>query len=227
VAITLLGHQPIDFTYKENDPCENISSMCLQYEIADNPMFQLKNSGATTPFVFIQGISNDFPETTLTPVVSSDFYTYTVNFTALGITDGCYEICVIDVGSVGTNLVSNGTFLSDLTGWTVADGLVLSIDSYSNPSTGVATDGEIVLIASGGTTAYTYSTDGITYQVSATFTGLSYDINYTFYVKDANGVVDSIEFEYRDCSEFGPSELFDISDIRLFEIANCELFAFE
>jgi hypothetical protein len=227
VAITLLGHQPIDFTYKENDPCESLSSMCLQYEIADNPQFQLKNTGTTAPYITIQGIGNDFEETPIYPVMDDTFYTYTINFSSLGITDGCFELCVYDIGSTGTNLVSNGTFLSDLSGWTVADGLVLLIDSYSNPSTGVATDGEVVLLASGGTAAYTYSTDGITYQASATFTGLSYSTNYTFYVKDVYGVVRSLEFEFRDCSDFADSELFDISDIKLFEIADCELFAFE
>jgi hypothetical protein len=228
MAITLLGHQPIDFTYKENDPCENISAMCLQYETGDNPQFQLKNTGDTAPFVTIQGISDtSFNEVSLTAEVSGDFYTYTVNFEALGITEGCYEICVYDIGSVGTNLVTNGTFNTNLSGWTVIDALVLDIDSYTPPTGEFATDGEVVLLAAGGTGPYTYSIDGVAYQASATFTGLSFGIEYTFYVKDANNVIDTLEFRFIECGDFANSFLFDISDIKLYEISGCYLADFE
>jgi hypothetical protein len=118
MAITLLGHQPIDFTYKENDPCENLSEMCLHYETADNPMFQIKNTDVNRMFVTIQGTgSTDFPETLIPNSmreISGEFYTYTVDFDGLGITEGCFVICVYE----SENLVTNGTFTSNLDGWT-------------------------------------------------------------------------------------------------------------
>jgi hypothetical protein len=223
MAIILLGHQPIDFTYKENDPCEVLSDMCLQYEVGDNPMFQIKNTETTAPIVSIQGIGNtSFEAVVLTPVISEGFYTYTVNFAALGITSGCYELCVYEVGSAGTNLVTNGEFTSDLSGWTAADALMLDIDSLTKPTSGPATDGEVVLVATGGTGPYTYSINGVSYQVSTTFTGLSYGVDYTFYVKDANGIIDSIDFSFVNCADYGGSYAFDIKNLYAFDIKDCE-----
>lgn len=121
MAITLLGHQPIDFTYKENSPCENLSNMCLQYETADNPMFQIKNTLPGSLFVTIQGTgTTEFAETVLDDnyyTVSGDHYTYTLDFDALGITEGCYVLCVYEA----ENIVTNGTFNTNLSGWTHDD----------------------------------------------------------------------------------------------------------
>jgi hypothetical protein len=224
MAITLLGHQPIDFTYKENAPCERISNYCVQYETADNPQFQIKGDGETGFFVTIQGVGEtDFAEIGIPSSmidINGLYYTYTLNFEELGIAEGCYILCVYVVE--GDNLITNGDFTSDLSSWTVADGLFLTVDSYTNPTTPEADDGEVVLIATGGTGPYTYSDDGITYGASATFTGLSFDVEYTFYVKDANGVIDSIEFQFRDCASFANSDASDLVDIFSFEIKDCE-----
>jgi hypothetical protein len=215
MAITLLGHQPIDFTYKENDPCENLSDMCLQYETGDNPMFQIKNSGISGPLVVLKGYgTTEFDEVSLTPSITGEFYTYTINFATLGITEGCYEVCIYDAGTSGTNLVTNGTFLSDLTGWTVADALILDVDTYTSTS--------VTLSASGGTAPYTYSNGCSTYQASATFSGLVAGTTYTFCVKDANGAIDTISYTLRDCAGFAGSEAFDIKDIEAVEIKDCE-----
>ncbi len=227
MSITVFGHQPIDFTYKENDPCENLSSMCLQYEVGDNPQFQLKNTGFTAPYVTIQGIGNTvYEETALIAERDGDFYTYIVNFTELGITDGCYEISLYDIGSTGTNLVTNGTFNTNLSDWSVADALILEITNYTSPTTEFATDGEVELSASGGTASYTYSIDGITYGAGTTFTGLSFGIGYVFYVKDSNGIVVTVDFEFRDCTVYAGSDAFDILSIRGFEIKDCEAASF-
>jgi hypothetical protein len=224
MAITLLGHQPIDFTYKENAPCERISDFCLQYETADNPQFQIKGDGETGVIVTIQGTGNtDFEEIAIPNSmldVNGDYYTYTLNFEELGITEGCYILCVYV--PEGDNLVSNGNFASDLTNWSVVDGIELTIDNYTSPTTEEADDGEVVLLASGGTPGYTYSIDGVTYGASATFTGLSYGIVYTFYVKDSNGVIESIEFQFIDCSAYAGSEAADLVDILAYEIKDCE-----
>lgn len=218
MAITLIGHQPIDFTYKENDPCEKLSDMCLQYETADNPMFQIKVTGSSAPLVTIQGVgSTDYDEAYI-PVelisVSGDFWTFTINFEELGITEGCYELCVYDIGLTGTNLITNGTFVSDLSGWSAVDGLVLGIDSYTMDS--------VTLIASGGTAPYTYSMDGINYQAGTLFSDLDMGVPYTFYVKDSNGVIRSIPFTIIDCSAYSGSEAYDIKDLQAFDIKDCE-----
>lgn len=228
MAITLLGHQPIDFTYSENGECENLSDMCLHYETTDNPMFQIKASDNSVPLVTIQGIGEtDFDQVSISPISQGNgFFTYQLNFEELGITDGCFEICVYEGSQSSGNLVTNGTFGSSLTGWITADGLVLDIASQINPSDNITCDGEIELIATGGTTTYTYSINGVTYQVSDTFTGLCYGNQYTFYVKDSYGVIRSIEFEFQDCTTFAGSDAFDIKDIRAFEIKNCEAFDF-
>ncbi len=227
MSIILLGHQPIDFTYKENDPCESLSSMCLQYEIADNPTFQIKNTGGATPFITIQGVGNtSYAETPLEAEISGYFYTYTINFESLGISEGCYELCVYDIGTTGSNLVTNGTFVSDLSGWTVAEALILAISDYTSPTTGVSTDGIVELSASGGTASYTYSIDGITYGAGNTFTGLSFSEEYTFYTKDSNGIIESISFEFRDCTIYAGSDAFDVLGIKGFEIKDCEAASF-
>jgi hypothetical protein len=215
MAITLIGHQPIDFTYKENGSCENLSDMCLQYETADNPMFQIKNTTGTAPLVTISGAGI---EETPIPIelysISGNYYTYTLNFSELGITSGCYDLCVYEVDiATGTNLVTNGTFISDISGWTAATGVTLAIDSYTSDS--------VTVSASGGTGPYTYAIDGGAYGASATFTGLTAGTEYTFYAKDSNGVIGSTIFTLRDCSSFAGSYAFDIKDIPAVEIKDC------
>lgn len=226
MAIILIPHQPIDFTYRENEPCENLSDMCLQYETGDNPMFQIKRSSNSVPLVTITGIWDSEFEEVAIPVLSqgNNYFTYQLNFAELGITEGCFEICVYE--ATGATLVTNGSFASDLSEWTVVDGLLLSISSFTNPSDDETCDGEVELSASGGTGPFTYSIDGINYQPSTTFTALCYGQEYTFWVKDSKGVTKSIVFQFQDCSQFANSEAFDIKDIYAFEISNCEAFDF-
>lgn len=213
MAITLLGFQPIDFTYKENDPCENLSTMCLQYETADNPMFQIRANGGDAPLVTIIGVGNtSFNEASLTPTITGEFYTYEVNFQDLGITEGCFEICVYN--PIGSNVVTNGMFNTDLTDWLVINALILDVASH--------TDDSVTLSASGGTDPYGYSIDGITYGGSTAFTGLTSGEVYTFYVKDSYGVIDAIEFELADCSEFAGSESSELVDYFAIELKTCE-----
>lgn len=226
MAIILIPHQPIDFTYKENEPCETLSTMCLQYETGDNPMFQVKRSGSSVPFATIRGTGNtDFDEVEV-PLLSqgSNYFTYQINFSELGINEGCFEICIYE--ATGATLVSNGTFGSDLSGWTVADGQSLIIDLFSNPSDHFTCDGQVSLNNFGGTGPYTYSKDGINYSGSTLFTGLCYDTVYTFCVKDNYGVIECIDFEFQDCTAFAGSDAFDLKGIKAFEISLCEAFAF-
>lgn len=64
--------------------------------------------------------------------------------------------------------------------------------SSSNPTCNSASNGSITVTASGGTSPYTYSLDGITYQSSNIFNGLS-DGDYTVYAKDNSGCVNEFD----------------------------------
>lgn len=223
MAIILIPHQPIDFTYKENSPCENLSDMCLQYETGDNPMFQVKADNGSVPLVTIQGTGGTELDEIDIPIISqgNGYFTYQINFTELGITEGCFEVCVYE--ATGANLVTNGMFTSDLSGWSAIDGLQLGINSFSYP---VDCDGSVELEVTGGIPSYTYSMDGVIYQISNNFFDLCGGIPYTFWVKDSNGIIDSIPFTFRDCSSYEGSEAFDVKNIYAFEITGCEAFNF-
>ncbi|NRT14507.1 gliding motility-associated-like protein [Flavobacterium sp. 28A] len=76
-----------------------------------------------------------------------------------------------------------------------------TIDARTNPTLAIASQtdvtcnglatGSVTLIGSGGSgTGYTYSNDGTTYGVNATFTGLAAG-SYTFYVKDSKECTES------------------------------------
>ncbi len=57
-----------------------------------------------------------------------------------------------------------------------------------------STEGTITLSASGGTTPYQYSLDGLSYQIENSFKNLEQKL-YTVYVEDKNGCIDTVDFE--------------------------------
>lgn len=63
--------------------------------------------------------------------------------------------------------------------------LTLTFVSSADPSCNGVADGTITVTATGGTPAYEYSTDGVTFQPGATLTGLTGG-TYTITVRDAN-----------------------------------------
>jgi hypothetical protein len=73
-----------------------------------------------------------------------------------------------------------------------ADGQVIvswiTVSATSTQTCIGGSTGTITATAVGGTSPYTYSTDGITYQTSATFSGLAAG-NYTIFAKDASGLI--------------------------------------
>jgi len=81
----------------------------------------------------------------------------------------------------------NGT-CSDTYTMQISVGLNASTPSVTNVTCNGSSNGTIVASATGGITPYSYSLDGITYQSSATFSGLAAG-SYLLYVRDAFGCV--------------------------------------
>ncbi|MBL0134201.1 MAG: SprB repeat-containing protein [Chitinophagaceae bacterium] len=94
-----------------------------------------------------------------------------------GLAAGTYTVTVKDASGC-TNIVS------------VSVGTIggPSVTATSTTSACNANTGTITAIGSGGTGAYTYSINGINFQVSGVFAGLAAG-NYVVYVRDANGCI--------------------------------------
>jgi hypothetical protein len=113
-------------------------------------------------------------------------YTYSKNGTTYqssnvftGLTAGSYDLYVKD---------SNGEVGALSPSATVSEPSLISFSVASmQPSCFGDSNGQIdISNVSGGVAPYTYSKDGVTYQSSGSFTGLT-NGTYTMYVKDANG----------------------------------------
>lgn len=70
-----------------------------------------------------------------------------------------------------SNRVSNGTFESNLDGWVVFESITV-LASITNESAEDECDGELEIIATGGTAPYTYSINGGSFGASNTFSDL-------------------------------------------------------
>ena len=123
---------------------------------------------------------------TITATVSggTPAYTYSINgftfqasniFNALA--PGNYVVYVRDAGGcIATYLIAVPATAGP------------QLSAVATPTACNTNSGTITATATGGTPAYTYSIDGVTYQASNIFIGLSTGI-YTVYVKDANGCI--------------------------------------
>lgn len=121
-----------------------------------------------------------------------------------------------------SNLVSNGDFTEDLTGWDISEAIIVTIVSIENSSLLVC-DGEITISATGGTPAYTYSIDGGAFGGSATFAGLCTGEHFIT-VKDSLGNEGSLSFELVeniDCSLFSGSDTDDLLPYTTGQLLNC------
>lgn len=96
------------------------------------------------------------------------------------VTVGTYSIYVRDANGCGK-------YAGDYT-VTGPPEIVVNTLNITNVTCSGAANGEIDATASGGTGALTYSIDGITYQGTGLFTGLTAG-TYTLYVRDANGCI--------------------------------------
>lgn len=70
--------------------------------------------------------------------------------------------------------------------YTIGQALPVTIDTYVIPTSSCSNDGQIIVYRSGGIPPYTYSLDGLNYQVSNAFQNLETG-NYTVHVKDSKG----------------------------------------
>ncbi len=75
------------------------------------------------------------------------------------------------------------------------------LSASSSPASCGKSDGSITANATGGTTALTYSKDGITYQPGNIFTGLAAN-TYRIWVKDAKGCIDSLNVTVNTTTAF-------------------------
>ncbi len=90
---------------------------------------------------------------------------------------GNYLVNIEDANNCGTTL---NVVINDLSGITA------SISSQAAVSCNGFNDGDVTVIASGSTAPYQYSIDGVTFQSTGAFTGLTAG-NYTVVSEDANG----------------------------------------
>lgn len=229
MSIELIGHQPIDFTYGL-DACEELSSYCLNYQIDDRPMFQFKNSADGCGFLILlrntdgSGIIQigDF-------TINGEYVSVTINFNELGLDGGCYEIALYEICTIyGSNLVINGNFPVDLSGWSVTDLLVLSIVSFTYESFAGSDNGSVTVSVSGGVGPYTYSIDGINFQGSTTFSGLTSQ-QYTITVKDSASLLGQVTFDMEvaaNCGSFTGSSAYSIKNYSAHNIKDCQAFDF-
>lgn len=125
-----------------------------------------------------------------------------------------------------SSLITNGNFDSDLDGWNVFAAIVIILESILDPSFGEC-DGELEVSASGGTGPYTYSIDGINFQVSTLFTGLCPGIYYII-AKDTEGNEGILEInllESVNCSLYAGATIQDLINdgVLLGQLYNCTL----
>lgn len=230
MAIQLIGHQPIDFTYSL-DGCEQLSDQCIHYQTGDKPMFQFRNTiGDTCGFlIFIRNTDGTAAKQITDYTIQGEYITATIDFNSLFLEAGCYEIALYEICSLyGSNVVVNGDFTSDLSGWTVSNQITLTVTGFTYESAIHANDGSVTVAASDGTPPYTYSIDGTTFQSSTTFSGLTQG-TYTIIVKDSTGLLGETSFFMDiavDCSTFSGSSAFSIKDYLANQIKNCEAYAF-
>lgn len=122
-----------------------------------------------------------------------------------------------------TDIVSNGGFDVDLTGWNVYEAIT-GTATITNESTDGVCDGAVTITASGGVGGYTYSIDGTTFQGSSVFSNLCTG-SYTVVIKDSEGSQGSISFSIDtniSCGDYVDSEAFDLLNLNTSQMLNCE-----
>ena len=136
---------------------------------------------ASTTATACAGVNNG--TVTVTPTSGSSPYTYSINTTTFqasntftGLSAGAVTITIKDANGCTGTVNATVTTGSAITG----------TGSSVQASCASATNGSITLNATSGTSPYTYSIDGTTFQASNIFSNLAPNA-YTLTIKDANG----------------------------------------
>ncbi|WJS95724.1 T9SS type B sorting domain-containing protein [Flavobacterium johnsoniae] len=136
--------------------------------------------GGTAPYV-VSITSGATTGTLVQPVGNGTSFTYTIG------TSGLYRFQIRDA--------NNCTTTSEAT---IAPLTAITLNSNNtNPKCNGGSTGSVELLPSGGAGEFTYSRDNITFNGNSVITGLAQG-NYTFYVKDKNKCVQSINVTLTD-----------------------------
>ena len=170
-----------------NDPFFSLGSVCV-------------NAGAAVPFTNLTRMTTDrmFNKITAPGYTGSNFL-YTWDFG-----DGSP---VSHVANPAHSYATAGVYVTTLSttieGWdivcthsfsmNISVGLSAGMGTVSNVSCNGGSNGSAMGIGMGGSTPYTYSIDGVLYQTSPTFTGLTTG-TYPLFVKDTLGCIKATSF---------------------------------
>lgn len=177
--------------------CGSVNSNVVRISVLRTPTATI--SGTTSLC-----LNSTSPQVTFTnPQSSNVIVTYTLNSGA----DQTINISANSSAQISVPTSTAGTFTYTLKNvqYTISPNCLTNISGsavvtiHPNPTlTSSVThvlcsnesSGEVVLAATGGSSPYTYSKDGVSYVSSNTFSNLASG-TYTFYVKDANGCTNS------------------------------------
>ena len=165
----------------------------------NNLCFELTQGTSITQINFASGSTiNSYPSwTSVTPSYVMYYNSGTTRWTISGWTTGGapYNMTPQTPPTGSWTLVGGMSYGSSLivtSGICQNPPITISL-STTNPACSTTTNGSVVITATGGLTPYTYSLDGVNYQVSNIFFNLGSG-SYTAYVKDASNTVSSQSF---------------------------------
>jgi hypothetical protein len=165
----------------------------------NNLCFELTQGTSITQINFASGSTiNGYPSwTSVTPSYVMYYSSGTTRWTISGWTSGGvpYNITPQIPPTGSWTLVGGMSYGSSLvvsSGICQTPPITIALEP-TNPSCSTTSNGSVVIMATGGLTPYTYSLDGVNYQVSNVFLNLGSGA-YTAYVKDSSNTVSSQSF---------------------------------
>ena len=139
----------------------------------------------------------------------------------------CQKVNSFDIGKyqiISGSVLANGDFEDGLDGWDILEPINVNL-LITNESFDDTCNGEIEVTATGGTSPYEYSIDGINFQSGNTFDNLCLGC-YNIVVKDNDGnlgFASGCIGKSVDCSQYNTPELNDLRNTSLSELRNCFL----